>query len=307
MIDIEFIVDTDFAECRLDKYLIENTSDISRSKIQKIIEGGIELNGKVCTKKNTKLKAGDVISLYIEDEVDDISPYPEDISLDIIYEDDDIIVLNKAKGMVVHMGAGNNAGTLVNALLYHTDALSNLAGDDRPGIVHRLDKDTSGLMVVAKTDAAYLGLKEQLQDRRVDKYYYVIVRGGFSDDEGVIDYPIKRDAKNRLKMSISPYGRPAITRYEVVERMGNYSLLRVKIETGRTHQIRVHMKAINKPVVGDPVYGVKNDKYKNLGQMLHAKRLGFVHPTRGEYVEFETELPEEFERVLSDIYIKERK
>ncbi len=185
MIDIEFIVDTDFAECRLDKYLIENTSDISRSKIQKIIEGGIELNGKVCTKKNTKLKAGDVISLYIEDEVDDISPYPEDISLDIIYEDDDIIVLNKAKGMVVHMGAGNNAGTLVNALLYHTDALSNLAGDDRPGIVHRLDKDTSGIMVVAKTDAAYLGLKEQLQDRRVDKYYYVIVRGGFSDDEGV--------------------------------------------------------------------------------------------------------------------------
>ncbi len=298
---IEIMVDTDFADYRLDKFLIENTSDISRSKIQKIIEQGIELNGKVCSKKNTKLKVGDVISLSIEDEAPELKPYPEDIPVDILYEDDDIIVLNKAKGMVVHMGAGNNAGTLVNALLHHTESLSALAGEDRPGIVHRLDKDTSGLMVIAKSDAAYLELKRQLQDREVDKFYYVIVRGGFSQDDGVIDYPIKRDAKNRLRMAVSPDGRPAVTRYQVLERMGNFTLLRVKIETGRTHQIRVHMKAIKKPVLGDAVYGTKNDKYKNLGQMLHAKTLGFVHPTKGEYVEFDTELPEEFERVLSEI------
>ncbi len=299
-----FIVDSKNDNERLDKFLLNVELDLSRSQIQKLIEQKcVFCNGDSDIKKNLKLSTNDEIVVKIErtNLQQEQKIKPENIKLDIVYEDDDIIVVNKKKNMVVHSGAGNYSGTLVNALLYHTDKLSYLCGEDRPGIVHRLDKDTSGLLVVAKTDVAYQSLKEQLQNRTVNKIYNAIVLGGFTADEGIINSPIERDKKNRLKMAVSNSGRPAVTRYKVIEKIGQYSLLSVKIETGRTHQIRVHLKSINKPIVGDNVYGVKSDKYKELGQMLHSKTLGFIHPVTKKYMEFDTNLPEQFQRVLEEI------
>ncbi len=305
---IELVVESEFDNERLDKYIMEHTDGMSRSRVQKLIEmGNVLINENSDIKKNTKLSSGDHVMIMQVEEEAVPKPHPEDIALDIVYEDDDVIVVNKARGMVVHSGANNFEGTLVNALMHHTDKLSVLAGEDRAGIVHRIDKDTTGLLVVAKSDLAYESLAQQLRDRTVNKRYDVIVHGGFNKDSGVIDYPIERDKKNRLKMNISPMGRPAVTRYEVVERLGNHTLISAKIETGRTHQIRVHMKAINRPVVGDPVYGVKNDKYSKIGQMLHAKKLGFHHPRTGEYMEFEVAPPADFEKVLLELKRKNKK
>ncbi len=286
---------------RLDKYIASNT-DIPRNKVEKLLtENAIKINSKIITKKNTKLNLNDFIEIIYDENCQDEELKKENIPLNIVYEDEDIIVINKPKNMVVHKGAGNTNSTLVNALLYHTPNISKLCGEDRPGIVHRLDKDTTGLIVVAKSDLAYENLSTQLKDRTVKKIYFALVHGGFSKEIGIIDSPIGRNKKNRLKQAVCLDGRPAITEYEVIKKLEKYSLVKVKIKTGRTHQIRVHLKSINNPIVGDELYGTKSDKYKKYGQFLHAKTLGFTHPRTGKYIEFDSKLPEYFDKVLKEI------
>jgi len=226
---------------------------------------------------------------------------PKPIPLDIVYEDDDIIVINKPQGMVVHPAAGARAGTLVNALLAHTRGLSGIGGKERPGIVHRLDKDTSGLLVVAKHDRAHISLARQLQAREVLREYAAIVHGRVRADRGRVDAPIGRHPVNRKRMAVVFGGRPAVTDYEVLERFAEYSYLRLVLQTGRTHQIRVHMAHLGHPVVGDPVYGSRRSPWELEGQCLHARRLGFRHPRTGAWMTFTTPLPEHMERVLEDL------
>lgn len=282
---------------RLDQYLSEKT-EYSRSQLQKMIKDGLVLvNGKK-VKSSYIPKIGDVLEIG-EPEVDVLSAKPEKMDLDIVYEDDDIIVVNKANGVVVHPAVGNNHGTLVNGLAYHSKNLSDLNGEFRPGIVHRIDAYTTGLLVVAKNNKAHESLARQLEEKSTHRKYIALVWGVINNDTGTIDAPIGRDEKDRKKMAVtSTNSKHAITHFKVLERYKDATLIEVELETGRTHQIRVHMNYIGHPVVNDPVYGNKK-LIDETGQCLHAKELGFVHPTTGKYVEFTSELPECFVNILN--------
>lgn len=284
---------------RLDVYVAENT-DITRSyAVTLIADNNVKVNGKTVS-KNTKLKNGDTIEITIP-EPKEYSAIPENIPLDVVYEDNDLLVVNKPKDMVVHPAAGNLQGTLVNALLYHCgDSLSGINGVMRPGILHRIDKNTSGLLIVAKNDTAHLFLAEQIKEHSFTREYEAVVYGNLKDDSGTIDAPIARHPQKRKQMAIVSGGRNAVTHYTVIERFGDFTHVRLKLETGRTHQIRVHMASIGHAVAGDEVYGPKKVITKLGGQCLHAKKIGFIHPTTHKYMEFESDLPEYFKDFLND-------
>lgn len=297
----EFIIDTASADIgtRLDKYLTEQIPDQSRSYIQKLLDDNfITANGR-SAKSNYKLRAGDMIAVEIP-EAEELDIEPEDIPLDIVYEDDDIIVVNKPKGMVVHPAPGHTSGTLVNALMYHCkDSLSSINGVLRPGIVHRIDMDTTGLLVACKSDQAHRVLSDKFKVHDIHRVYTAIVYNQFATDEGTIDKPIARHKNDRKKMAIDPNGRHAVTHYRVIEHLKqNFSLVECELETGRTHQIRVHMASINHPLLGDEVYGPKQKPFATQGQVLHAGVLGFDHPITGEYMEWHAELPDYFQEIL---------
>lgn len=288
---------------RIDRFLSEQLPDHSRSYIQKLIKDGqVSIEGKA-VKSNYKITGSEEIALLIPDQViPDI--LPEDIPLDILYEDQDLIVINKPKGMVVHPAAGHYSGTLVNALMYHCkDDLSGINGVMRPGIVHRIDRNTTGSLLVCKNDFAHNAIAEQLKVHSITRRYRAIVHGNLKDDQGTVDAPIGRHPIDRKKMAIEPRnGRNAITHYRVLERFGNYTYIECQLETGRTHQIRVHMSSIHHPIVGDDVYGPAKCPFSGLqGQTLHAQVLGFIHPRTGEYMEFSAPLPEYFENLLTKL------
>ena len=289
----EIIVDCDSK--RLDSYLASKI-DVSRSKITKMIkDGNILLNDSKC-KASDSIIVGDRISYEIMDE--ECLVEPENIPLDIVYEDDDVIVVNKQNGMVVHPAVGNKSGTLVNALMYHSKNLSSINGEFRPGIVHRIDAYTTGLLMVAKSDYAHEFLQKQLQDKTTTRKYVALVWGVIPNDTGVIDAPIMRDKSDRKKMAVgSTNSKDAITHFKVLERFKDATLIELKLETGRTHQIRVHLSYIGHPVVNDPVYG-RRKLIDDTGQCLHAKTLGFIHPTTKKYMEFDSELPLCFTNIL---------
>lgn len=291
------IVEINDSGKRIDKYLNENT-EYTRSKIQKMIENGNILVNDVKVKDSYKVKENDYITIEALEETTDI--LPENIPLDIYYEDDDLIVVNKPSGMVVHPAPGNYTGTLVNALIYHTNNLSKVNTNIRPGIVHRIDADTSGLLLVAKNDKAHNILAEAIQKKEVVREYIALVEGIIMEDTATIDAPIGRDKKDRKKMTVtSENSKDAVTHIRVLERYKDSTLIRCKLETGRTHQIRVHLSYIGHPVVNDPVYGYKKLIDKDFGQMLHAEKLGFVHPTTKEYMEFTAEPPKRFQEILN--------
>lgn len=290
-------IDKENVNKRLDRFISEELEEQSRSYIQSLIEDG-EVTVNDCVKKsNYKLKENDSILITIP-EAKAYSVEPENIPLDVIYEDNDIIVINKPRGMTVHPAPGVYSGTLVNALLYHCKDLSGINGVLRPGIVHRIDKDTTGILVVAKNDKAHNHLAAQLKDHSMTREYVALVEGVMKNDLGTIDAPLARDPKDRIKIAIVKDGRKAVTHYKVLERYSKNTLVECKLETGRTHQIRVHLSSINHPLVGDPVYGYKKQRFNINGQLLHAKKLGFIHPTTEEYMEFTTELPKDFIRVI---------
>ena len=298
---IVIIADENSAGERIDKYISENTDDISRSFAATLAgDGAVLVNGKQVA-KNYKLKPGDEIKIEIP-EPEPIVAEPENIPIDIVYEDKHLIVVNKPQGMVVHPAAGNYTGTLVNALLYLTgNSLSAINGVVRPGIVHRIDKDTSGLLVVAKNNDAHLFLSEQIKERKANRRYVALLNGIVKED-GTVNKPIARHPNDRKKMAIVSGGREAVTHYHVLENYrSGYTLAECVLETGRTHQIRVHMASIGHSVVGDKVYGIKKEKFKLEGQLLHARTLGFIHPQTGEYMEFSAPIPNYFEDVLKKL------
>ncbi|MEA1975208.1 MAG: RluA family pseudouridine synthase [Bacillota bacterium] len=298
---IEVLVIEEYNNVRIDKALSSLTDKLSRSYIQKLVEEEhIFINGELVTNKKNVVKTDDKIIVEIPP-AKDLNIKAEDIELDFVYEDDDIIIVNKKQGMVVHPAPGNWEGTLVNALMYHTDKLSSINGVRRPGIVHRIDKDTSGLLMIAKNDYAHNFLAEQLKEHTTTRKYYAIVHGTITQARGTITTPIARDKKNRLKMAVIAGGKNAVTHFEVIERFSKYTLIELQLETGRTHQIRVHMAYINHQIVGDQVYGRNKEKVKWDGQLLHAKTLGFIHPTTKEYIEFNSELPEHFKTILRKV------
>lgn len=292
---IVLTVDENSVGDRIDRYISENVADMTRSGVQKIIDSGLVLVNSVVIGKNYKLRQGDEITLTKPDPVT-LEVVAENIPLDIRYEDSDLLVVNKPKGMVVHPAAGNYGGTLVNALMYHCgDSLSGINGVIRPGIVHRIDKDTSGLLIVAKSDLAHIHLAEQIKEHSFTREYQCMVYGGFKQDDGMIDAPIGRHPTDRKKMAVTEKNsRYAVTHYTVERRYQGFTHLRVRLETGRTHQIRVHMAYIGHPVAGDPVYGPKNVITRLNGQCLHAGLIGFIHPRTGEYMEIRSELPDYF-------------
>jgi 23S rRNA pseudouridine1911/1915/1917 synthase len=297
MEEVTYLVDEESQGMRIDKYLSLVMEDRSRSFIQGLInDGKVTVNNKK-VKSNQKLKKNDLIEGLIW-ELEEEKVEAENIPLDILYEDSDIIVVNKAQGMVVHPAAGNTSGTLVNALLYRSKELSRINGDIRPGIVHRIDKDTSGILVVAKNDDSHMKLAEQLKDHSMTRVYLALVEGVIKNDKGTVDANLGRHPIDRKKMAVVKEGRRAITHYKVLERFDKYTLVECRLETGRTHQIRVHMAHIGHPVVGDPVYGYKKQRFNLEGQLLHAKMLGFIHPSTGKYLEFQEDLPLYFKRVL---------
>ncbi len=285
---------------RIDVYLHEELKAFSRSYIQKLIkDGNVKVNGEL-VKSNYRLSCGDVVTVSAP-EIREPDIEPEDIPLDILYEDEDVIVVNKPKGMVVHPAPGHDSGTLVNALLYHCgDELSGINGVMRPGIVHRIDKDTTGSLLVAKNDMAHRNLAGQLAAHSIHREYEAIVHGNLKDDQGTIEAPIGRSQTDRKKMAVNvKHAREAVTHYQVLRRFGNYTYVRCELETGRTHQIRVHMASIGHPVLGDPVYGPKSCPFPGLqGQTLHARTIGFIHPRTGAYMEFEAPLPAYFTDLL---------
>ncbi len=289
------------AQKRLDVFLAGEAEDYSRSHIQRLVgEGRATVNG-VIVRASYKVKQGDLVRLEIP-EPEGLETKAEKIPLNIYYEDNDVIVLNKPRGMVVHPAAGNYSGTVVNALLYHCRDLSGINGVLRPGVVHRLDKDTSGLIMVAKNDAAHVSLARQLKDRQITRIYLALVHGKVKEPSGVIDAPIGRDPKNRQKMAVvHKNSKHAVTNYRVLSRYAGYTLLRLKLETGRTHQIRVHLSYIGHPVVGDLKYGPSRPHFNLAGQFLHAAVIGFKHPRTGAYLEFEAPLPDELEAILSGL------
>lgn len=283
---------------RLDKALADLTT-LSRSQAnEEIKKGTVLVNGKAAKAKYA-VKVGDVITYEIpEDETLDYEA--EDIPLDIIYEDEDVAVINKPQGMVVHPSAGHTSGTLVNALMYHIKDLSTINGVVRPGIVHRIDKDTSGLLMIAKNDISHKALAEELKDKKSLRKYLAIVHGNLPNDRGMIEAPIGRSEKNRKKQAVTAKGKEAVTRFQVLERFGNYTLVELTLETGRTHQIRVHMAYIGHPVAGDPLYGPRKT-LKGQGQFLHARTLGFTHPRTGEVMTFTAEAPAIFQERLEEL------
>ncbi len=299
---IELIVTDGFVGERLDKVIPALYSELSRSSVQQLIaDGAVTVNGTVVNKKYT-VSVGDSICVNVP-EPKSLSVEKEDIPLDIIYEDDHLLVVNKPKGMVVHPAAGNYEGTLVNALLYHCgDSLSGINGVIRPGIVHRIDKDTSGLLVVAKTDVAHKGLAEQIKEHSFTRVYNTVVVGNIKDDSGTIDAPIGRHPKDRKKQAVTDKNsRNAVTHFEVLQRFNGFTYLKVTLETGRTHQIRVHMAYRGNPVAGDVVYGNPKKTYGLNGQCLNASTIGFVHPVTNKYMEFTCELPKYFKDFLGRI------
>ncbi|MBO4652740.1 MAG: RluA family pseudouridine synthase [Lachnospiraceae bacterium] len=292
-------IDSETSGRRLDAVLAAMIPELTRNHAQKLLEQGLVLcNGVAVTKGSLKLKEGDSVDVSIpEPEAMDV--VPESIPLDIIYEDNDLLIVNKPKGMVVHPAPGHDSGTLVNALLHHCgDRLSGINGIARPGIVHRIDRDTTGLLVVCKNDHAHLSLSRQLSVHSITRVYECITEGVIRED-GTVDAPIARSVSDRKKMGIREGGRRAVTHYHVKEILGNkYSHVECRLETGRTHQIRVHMASIHHPLLGDTVYGKAKQPFSTDGQVLHAGVLGFIHPTTGEYVEFRAPLPEYFEELL---------
>lgn len=296
---IEWTVDADAAKTRIDKYITENLGeDVSRSQVQLwIADGHVSVNNGPI-KSNYKVSQGDRIVLKVP-EPSAVEIIPEDIPLEIAFEDGDVIVVNKPRGMVVHPAPGHSSGTLVNALMFHCKDLSGINGELRPGIVHRIDKDTTGLIMAAKNDKAHASLAAQLKEHSVNRRYLALVHGNISHDQGTIDAPIGRDAQDRKLYTVTDRNsKHAVTHFTVVERFGDYSLLELKLETGRTHQIRVHMKYIGHPLVGDPVYG-KSKGIKLNGQALHAAVLGFVHPSTGDYKEFSAPMPSDMNELLT--------
>lgn len=289
---------------RLDKAVSDST-ELSRSQANDLIKlGKILVNGQV-KKAKYCVQEGDVISYEIPNE--EILEYlPENLAIDIIYEDDDVAVVNKAQGMVVHPSAGHSNGTLVNALLYHVKDLSSINGVVRPGIVHRIDKDTSGLLMIAKNDKAHQSLAEELKNQKSLRQYWAIVHGNLPNDRGVIEAPIGRSEKDRKKQAVTAKGKDALTRFQVLERFGDYTLVELTLETGRTHQIRVHMAYIGHPIAGDNLYGPRKT-LKGKGQFLHAKTLGFTHPKTGDLLTFTSDLPQIFSETLDKLRISSNK
>jgi len=290
---------------RLDAYISKQMQDLSRSMIQKLLEGNkINVNGK-SEKPAYKVQNGDIIEINIE-EPKEVKIEAQDIPLDIIYEDEDILVVNKQKGLVVHPANGNPDGTLVNAVMAHCkDSLSGIGGELRPGIVHRLDKDTSGLLIIAKNDKVHIQMSNQIKNREVKKTYIALVRGTIAENEATINMPIGRSTKDRKKMAVTKSGKEAVTHFKVLNRYttdkGSYTLLEIKIDTGRTHQIRVHMAEIGHPVIGDVVYSNGKNEFGVEGQCLHAKRLEFTHPITGKEMKLEAPLPEYFKNIIEHL------
>ena len=301
----EFIVEQEGAGTRIDRFLSGEDTGLSRSALQGLMaQGHVLCNGRPVP-KSQKLKAGDTLLVEIPD-AKPIEAVPQNIPLDIVYEDEHLLVVNKPKGMVVHPAPGNPDGTLVNALLWHCQgSLSGIGGLIRPGIVHRIDKDTSGLLVVAKDDATHIGLSQQMAVHSVERAYHTVVYGGSTQEQGVVESSIARSHTDRKKMAVYPVGEPgakyAYTGYQVLERLGNFTLLECRLKTGRTHQIRVHMASIHHPVAGDPVYGPHNCITSLGGQCLHAKTLGFIHPATGQALRFDSELPEYFTHFVATL------
>ena len=285
---------------RLDKFIADN-SDISRSYAAKLCEDGLVLCGEKQLLKKYKILGTEEITINVP-EPEELSIEPENIPLNIVYEDSDVIVVNKPQGLCVHPAPGNERGTLVNGLVYHCgDELSAINGVIRPGIVHRIDKDTSGLLIVAKNNEAHLKLSEQLKERKAMRKYVALVNGNIKEDSGTINKPIGRNPSDRKKMAVVFGGREAVTHFNVLERFGQYTLVECILETGRTHQIRVHMASIGHSIVGDTLYGIKKEKFNLIGQLLHAKTIGFVHPRTGKMMKFTSDIPEYFENVLEKL------
>lgn len=296
---INIIVDENGVGVRIDRLLSEHIESLTRSGISKLIADGYVTVNSLCVSKNYKCRLNDTITVNIPD-AQPLKAEAENIPLDIVYEDNDLLVVNKAKGMVVHPAAGNYNGTLVNALLYHCkDSLSGINGVIRPGIVHRIDKDTSGLLIVAKNDMAHLSLAEQIKVHSFHRAYQAVCYGSIKEDKGTVHQPIGRHPIERKKMAVTDKNsKDAITHYEVIQRYGDFTHIRCILETGRTHQIRVHMSYIGHPLAGDSVYGPKKVITKLNGQCLHAGEIGFVHPRTNEYMEFKTQLPQYFDDFL---------
>ncbi len=296
----DYVVENISDEIRIDKWICEQNQEISRSMLQKLLkENQVTVNGKAVS-KSYKINNGDCISVEIPEPVE-LDVLPENIPIEIVYEDDDLLVVNKPKGMVVHPAAGNYNGTLVNALLYHCKGrLSSINGVIRPGIVHRIDKNTSGLLIVAKTDKAHAGLAEQIKTHTFTREYQAVICGRLKDSNGIVEAPIGRHPVERKKMCVTDKNsKDAKTEYTVLDEFNGYSHIKLKLYTGRTHQIRVHMSYIGHPVYGDDVYGKASKLCE--GQCLHAKKIGFVHPINGEYYEFDSELPDYFTNVLNKL------
>lgn len=300
MEELIFNIENENSGKRIDKYLSEVIEGKSRSFVQGLIdEEHITVNDKVI-KSNYKLRINDKIIVTLP-KAAELNVEAENIEIDVVYEDKDVIVINKPQGMVVHPAPGNYTGTLVNALMYHCKDLSGINGVIRPGIVHRIDKDTSGILVIAKNDDSHNFLADQLKDHTMKREYVALVEGILKEDNGTIDKNIARDPKDRIKMAVVKDGKNAKTHYEVISRYDKNTLVKCILETGRTHQIRVHMMSIGHPLVGDPVYGHKKQRFKLKGQMLHAKTLGFIHPTTKGYLEFNSELPSYFNSIIEKL------
>lgn len=299
----QFYIEEEQKGTRIDLVLSLSLPDTSRSFIQKLFEkGNILVNGIPCTSKKYKVAACDLVEITIPKPVD-LQIEAEDIPIDIVYEDEDLLVVDKPRGMVVHPAIGNYTGTLVNAVMFHCgERLSSINGVIRPGIVHRIDKDTSGLLMIAKNDRAHESLSAQLAEHSITRRYQALVYHNIREDEGTVNAPLGRDPKNRLKRAVTDLNaKHAVTHYKVLERFGKYTLIEARLETGRTHQIRVHMAYIKHPLVGDLLYGPKKQAIPVEGQMLHAKTLGFVHPRTGVYMEFDSPLPQYFVTILTGL------
>lgn len=295
----EFEVEQCDENLRLDVFLSQKLPDKSRSYIKQLIEDGKVSVSDKNKKSGYKLKFGDKICIELP-ENKQLDLKPEKIALDILFEDSDVIVVNKPQGMVVHPASGIFSGTLVNALLFHCRDLSGINGVNRPGIVHRIDKDTSGILVVAKNDNAHRILADQLKEHTMNRVYLALVEGIIKEEEGTVDAPLGRHPVERVKIAVVKDGKRAVTHYKVIERYNSNTLVECRLETGRTHQIRVHMAYIGHPLVGDPVYGYSKGKqrFNTSGQLLHAKKLGFIHPSTGNYIEFESEIPSNFQKII---------
>ena len=288
-----FTADIEHEDQRIDRYLTEMLPEQSRSFFQKLIRDGFVIVNHIIVKVNYRLKTGDVIEIDIPDAVP-TEIVPENIPLDILYEDDDLLIVNKPKGMVVHPAVGHSTGTLVNAIMYHCQGnLSGINGEIRPGIVHRIDKDTTGSLIICKNDEAHRNIAEQIKEHSVTRRYVGVVAGTFSEESGTVEGAIGRHPNDRKRMTINEKnGKPAVTHYRVLQTLKGASFMEFELETGRTHQIRVHMASISHPLLGDTVYGNSKNPYKLQGQALHARTIGFIHPTTGEYIEVSAPIPE---------------